>query len=124
MNRLIAILYRLDVLEVWTVLLQAQLGGQSLLRWIPLPKGAIPETRKAPIVLLGHNRLEGSIPEHLLDSRDPLQKWLVARTSEAQSPGSDQQLHCAFKVPNPFVCRLAWAKMCGACVRGCQPQAA
>eukprot|EP00971_Amphidinium_carterae_P077999 1543279-Amphidinium_carterae.1 len=50
----------------------------------------IPGSLKATAVGLGHNLLEGSIPEPLLDGRDPgwdpLQKWVVARTSEAQSP--------------------------------------
>eukprot|EP00971_Amphidinium_carterae_P059557 1177757-Amphidinium_carterae.1 len=64
---------------------------------IHLSTGPMPGSLEATAVLLGHNLFEGSIPEHLLDGRDPLQKWVVARTSEAQSLGSDQELDCAFK---------------------------
>eukprot|EP00971_Amphidinium_carterae_P055310 1090216-Amphidinium_carterae.1 len=42
-----------------------------------LSTGPIPdEMLKAPAVLLGHNLLQGSIPEHLLDGQDSVQKWV------------------------------------------------
>eukprot|EP00971_Amphidinium_carterae_P268059 5318093-Amphidinium_carterae.1 len=46
-----------------------------------LSTGPIPGSLEAPIVLLSHNLLEGSIPRHLLDGRDPVEKWVAARTS-------------------------------------------
>eukprot|EP00971_Amphidinium_carterae_P224217 4448547-Amphidinium_carterae.1 len=45
--------------------------------------GPIPGSLDAPAVLLSHNLLEGSIPRHLLDGRDALEKWVAARTSES-----------------------------------------
>eukprot|EP00971_Amphidinium_carterae_P144968 2872327-Amphidinium_carterae.1 len=53
-------------------------SGHKLLS---LSTGPIPGSLEAPAVLLSDNLLEGAIPEHLLDGRDPLEKWVAARTS-------------------------------------------
>eukprot|EP00971_Amphidinium_carterae_P217559 4318979-Amphidinium_carterae.1 len=56
--------------EVWTFLL--------------LATGPIPGTLEAPGVVLGHNLLEGAIPQRLLHGRDALEKWVAARASESK----------------------------------------
>eukprot|EP00971_Amphidinium_carterae_P021449 423111-Amphidinium_carterae.1 len=46
-----------------------------------LSTGPIPASLQAAAVLLSHNLLQGSIPQHLLDGGDPLQKWVAVSTS-------------------------------------------
>eukprot|EP00971_Amphidinium_carterae_P230149 4567820-Amphidinium_carterae.1 len=43
--------------------------------------GPIPASLESPAVLLSHNLLQGSIPEHLLYGWDRLQKWVAVSTS-------------------------------------------
>eukprot|EP00971_Amphidinium_carterae_P016219 319689-Amphidinium_carterae.2 len=46
-----------------------------------LSTGPIPASLEAPAVLLSHNLLQGSIPQHLLEGQDRLEKWVTASTS-------------------------------------------
>eukprot|EP00971_Amphidinium_carterae_P264630 5249434-Amphidinium_carterae.1 len=66
-------------------------------------RGPIPPSLMADAVLLSHNLLQGTLPQHLLDAKDPLEKWVAANTSVSR--WTKLTLICAFKIPNPSVWR-------------------
>eukprot|EP00971_Amphidinium_carterae_P169107 3350030-Amphidinium_carterae.2 len=94
----------LSFLEVWVFLLPC------------LSTGPILGSLHALAVLLSHNLLQGSIPQHVFDGWDPMEKWVAARTSVSVqvliNRRTELSVNCSFKSQTPsmwcVLCLLAW----------------